>query len=246
MELDNPPAIIEQVQSRDSFVREQIEALTKVVSLSSLDLAELLSEAKRELYHIRWGFPNFDDYVVQAQLGIGKRQAAYLINIYNGAETLGIPREALEAAGISKLKLIFTLDMEQYGELIRDLVQRAPGMTVEQVSDEVKQLKEAGEDNFSWINAPVLREDKDGTYAEAISFTRTREGQTIDVKSQQGKDLSEGACIVVWAQNYMQDPNNEMSELGEMGDFEDAIELDEPHDAIEGVIDLGLPEKEQT
>lgn len=227
-------AIVEQDQRRAATVLSEIERLAKRESMTALQLCKLLSESRREKYPQKVKNMTFDDWVDQASLGIGKRQANYYAKIWDvGTEELTISEDQLEEAGITKLKLIFTLDPEQFEPEIRDLVERAPDMTVDHIKEEVKALKAPGEEDFSWINAPILREDKDIYYDKAIMLVRMRAGQTLDVKSNSGKDLSEGAAIAHLAQAFLQDPNNEAEKMGEGGTFTDSVEIGDMPDESE-------------
>jgi hypothetical protein len=197
-EDNTPPAIIEVDTRRANDVRKAIESKAHNVSKDSLDLAELLSESRRENYHRVWKFTSFDSYIEQAQLGIGKRQAYYLVNIWDGADTLTIPREELEAAGISKLKIIFTLDIEKFQLEIRELVKQAPDLTVEEVQARVKALKAPDEEGYVWRNFKLRKEDAEQEVDGAMELAK----QVV------GEEMGESECLVHICENFRQDPNN--------------------------------------
>lgn len=218
--LDGEVTHIAEVQMdtrRANEVLSKIERKVEIESIAWLELAELLSEARREDYPRQVRNMSFDQFVEQANLGIGKRQAYYLMNIWDAADKLTIPREQLEAAKKAKLKLIFTLDAEKFSPEIQGLVKEAPELTVEEVAERVKALKSPDEDEFTWLNVKVKREDRDQEILPAMELAK----QTV------GEEMGDGEAITHICEAFRQDPNNQAAGAVPISEYSEA-----PEDAI--------------
>jgi hypothetical protein len=80
---------------RADEVLEKIFKIKEGMVCSVLDLGELLSEAKQNDYPHVWGFNNFDEWLDQSGLEVGRRTAYYFIRIVEQSKALGISREQL-------------------------------------------------------------------------------------------------------------------------------------------------------
>jgi hypothetical protein len=129
----------EAVQSRAQEVSKQITSLLKSNTGNYIDIGYLLSEAKREKYHIILKFDRFQDWA-KSVLDTGARTAFYALNIVEKAATLGLGREHLVKFKFSVLKEIFTLDPKEHGAAMKDLM-ASKKLSLEDAKAKVKTIK---------------------------------------------------------------------------------------------------------
>lgn len=127
-------------ENRALTVREKISKLVGAVSKAFIQLGNLLLEARDGEYHKVYGFNRFEDFV-QADLGgvIGDRQAFYLVKVAENMKRHDISEKAAIAAGISKLKLIFSKGIPK--DMVSELVADASTMTWTEFQAKVEAVK---------------------------------------------------------------------------------------------------------
>jgi hypothetical protein len=191
--------------ARATQVHEQIKQLVGNQTDNTFELADLLCEARENQYYREFGFDTFKDYV-EAETEFRERQAYYIIRITTGARQLGIDRQQLKPAGISKLKHIFTLDVEKFADDIRRLVAVAPRTPLAAIIAEVKRLKgEAGEPEMTWVNFYMLPEAAEKVH-EAVGIAKLELGNSVNAKGEE-VEPSSGMAIESIVVEWMEDPN---------------------------------------
>lgn len=224
-ELFNLPAIhgeavAGQEAARSAEVLKQLETLTKGIEKETFDVAELLAEAKEQRYYERWNYESFWDYANKA-LGIGKRQAQYLIRILAVAGIMGLPRSAYESLGITKCKSIFSLNPHEFfinndeakneplHEHITRLLTEAEHMTTAEVAAEVARLKGLDKENaLVWVRCQLTKSGKENVYDKAVELARANLGTAKRDEDGKAVEYSEGAALEVICQSFLVDPNN--------------------------------------
>lgn len=199
-------------EERALEVQERIEGLRHNLLEGMFDLAELLAETRRNEYYRVWGYTNFGQWVEEGSgLDMSERTAFYLINIIEGAKELGIPREQLLVARISKLKDIFSLDRKKHGDKIRALVEKAGDCDLNDIREEVHRIKSGDEalEPYVFITLKIPKSVKEHTVDSAFEIVRRQNG---NVQNEQGEviELSDGKCLEYVCQAYLQDPNNKL------------------------------------
>lgn len=188
------PAIVQEDERRATVAKKELERYAETLADCEFQVGDLLAEIDAQCYWQQWGFFSFKDYLANSRLDMTERVAQYRIRISKGATALGITREQLKAAKVSKLREIFTLDAAQYADDIKRLVDAAPSMTVEEIKHEVKRAKGlAGEEDFVHRNFYVLRSVA-VIVDRALEAARKVGGDTISMEGE-AKDLSDGQCL---------------------------------------------------
>lgn len=202
-----PPAIIQRAPiNRSNAVREAILTIHSSVAHASMEIADLLSEARTAEYYRDWGFGKFGDFTQQV-LDMSERQAFYLIKIVTVSAKLNIDRAKLEAAQISKLKEIFTLDpagfyidkvtdaSEPLDAHIVRLVDNCTLLSLDAIREEVKRLKGiAPSEELTWCNFQVTREVKDETVVPTLEMVKEECGE-VTGKDGEAHDVSDGFSL---------------------------------------------------
>ncbi len=198
-------------EHRASEVLEQINNIREGLVDGMFDLAELLSEARENNFNKQWGYARFGDWVENGSgLDMSERTAYYLINIVNSAKSLGIKREELLKAKMSKLKEIFTLDAKTHGEEIKRLVSAAATSSLEQIRTMVQQAKVGvGIEPMVFVTFKIPQSVRDNVIRPAFELVRKQYGSVVDPATQAVRDLSEGTCFEYICVAYSQDKNNE-------------------------------------
>jgi hypothetical protein len=209
-DLANAQAVVANgpVIQRAKEVERQLHNLKNGIEDSFLDMCDLLMEAQEGEYHRVWGFNTFSEWVEQgSSLELSARQAYYLVNISKNAKALGIDRDLLRKAKLSKLKEIFTLDPVKHGEHIKELVQQAAdGVSLQAIKAQVKSYAEPGIIQPSYVTVKLEPEVKE-TFDEAVELARRNYGSTVGHEGEV-KDISISKALELILVSYLQDPNN--------------------------------------
>ena len=222
----------EQIAGRATSVRRSLISMVSSLQVNTLDLAELLYEARENGYTSTWGFSSLAEYA-EKELGLKQRKAEYLTHIIKVCRAVGLKREQFQSAGISKLREITRLDPEGsywnpdthtnecLDEHIVSLILDHDKMNVQQVKDEVARLLgQTGKDRR------VIRSYSTDitTWQEVISKALETARRILGSKGRDdegnAKDYSEGECYEVICASFLADPNNapdpeEMSSVSE-------------------------------
>jgi len=191
-------------EARATVVRTKLVKLSASIEDGFFDICELLAEAQQHDYHHVWGFERFQDWIETASgLDMSGRQAFYMIQIANRAKQLGLTRDQLKLIKISKLKQIFSLDPDQFAAEIKALIEEAPGLSLDEVTNRVRALKGQSEQIFMTIK--VERSIKD-TIDRALELAKRNYGSVM--LGHDATDISTSQCMELLCVSYVQDPNN--------------------------------------
>jgi len=199
-----------EVAARAQFVKERITQIKGQLEDNFFDLCDLLLEVQEKDYARNWGY-DFGAWVEeQSGLDMSARQAYYLANIAKKARTLGLSRGDLKGTKISKLKEIFTLNPEQHGEQMKQLVAGAiQGDSLETIKNKVQEVRaQDGMEPFTYLNLRIPRSVKDETVDPAFELVRRMYGNTRDAETGELMDINDAKCIELICVAYLQDPNN--------------------------------------
>lgn len=222
---ETPVVIVGEVVAGDSVkVRKTLEKLIQNVNKSTFDIGELLHRIKKNGYFNGWGFTTFQEYV--DTLDIKARKAQYLTRIVDVMDQVGVGRDEYEKLGVAKLREISSLDPTatyknpQTGaetairDFILGFIEKANEMPLEEVKQHVRTLKGfVGDNDLVWMNFCVTRSVKDNTVDPAKELARRNIGSVGKDDEGVSKDASDGACLEVWAAEFLNNPaNNVLSE----------------------------------
>jgi len=192
------------VQERANVVRASLAKANGAIEDGYFDLCDLLCEAQEGSYNHVWGFERFQDWVEQASgLDMSGRQAYYLIQISKKAKELGLSREQLKLIKISKLKAIFSLDSTEFAAQIKTLIEEAPGLSLEEITNRVRSLKGQGETVYMTLK---IEKSVKETVDKALELARRNYGSVM--LGHDATDISVSQCVELIAVSYVQDPNN--------------------------------------
>jgi len=216
--FEQPMIVGEAVAGEAAACLKQIKSLVKGISTNTFDLFELLYKAKKNKYYQ----PKFESFAEYANsLDIKTSKLYYGIKIVEVCEQCEIPREVYEPVGLTKLRIITRVKVEDEGKdttfegvsvklLVKDLIEKSSTWTPEQLDMRVKQIQGLVGDNASagWINFPVTYAQK-AAWEKAVALAKLQIGSVgKDENTGQYKDASVGACAEIISISFEQDPNN--------------------------------------
>lgn len=217
--LMSPSVIVgEVVAGEAAAILKQIKSLVKNLSTNTFDLFELLHKAKVKKYY-QPKFDTFAEYVDSLDLKASK--AYYGVKMVEVMEQCGINRAVYEPVGLSKLRIITRVKVEDEGKdtlfngvpvkiIVKDLIEQHEKWTPEQLELKIKEVQGLVGDNASagWINFPVTYAQK-AAWEKAVSLAMLQIGSvTKDENTGKYKDASLGSCAEVIAVSFILDPNN--------------------------------------
>jgi hypothetical protein len=220
-ELTAPTAIYGQQEAgRSSEVRKKLEKLIGGLNKSTMDIAVLLSETKKQGYFKQWGFDTFKDYVQNIDLKL--RKAHYLTRIVDIMEIVGIQREVYEPLGIAKLREISSLDpgaiyvdpesnvQTPMKDFITGLIEKGSDMSLEEIKQHVKTLKGlTGENDLMFINFSVKRSVWEETIKPALELAKANIGSVGKDEEGNATDASDGRALEMIAVEFLNNPTNQ-------------------------------------
>jgi hypothetical protein len=237
----------EAVAGTSAKARAYVVALIENVNKQTLDLAEALYAVKSNGYY-QEEFPTFREWTTS--LGIKQRKAQYLTRIVEVMEQVDIPRTQYEKLGIAKLREITSLDPAltwknpldntetPMKSFITDLVEAGADMELDDIKKHIRTLKGlTGENDIVWRNIPFTRIVAEKTIDPALELTRANIGSVGKDEEGISKDASDGACVEIWAVNYMNDPNSNPLN-------QELVNAEENAEGYEGVIENAIAEGE--
>lgn len=194
------------LQARANQVREHLKTIQSNVEDGFFDLCELLLEAQAGNYHNVYGFQKFGDWIDAASgLDLCARSAYYLIRMAKTWKQFGFTRAQIKAVKITSLKEIFSLNPEEHEALIRELIEEAPGMSVEQVKERVRAAKGQSEVLFMTLR---LEKSIKPVIDKAFELAKQNYGSEMLGDGKEAKDITDSHCMELICLSYNQDPNN--------------------------------------
>lgn len=244
MGFDPNAPVVAEVRQDTSRAEEVIREIIKIDATQKSNafvLGDLFVEFEEGEYQHAAKTKTLKEFLKKYNIEISPREVIYRTKACRIAKKLGISRESLTTAGISKVKVITLLDpdtdlehpngeRESMGDIIRDLIEDAPKWKIEELREEIKRLKGI--------------EDPDSvTVDEKIQYTKVQyenvERVLKLVAKQSGIDFSEikspaikGLLYERIVDSYLQDPNN-TADLRALADEDGATEFsDEEEDKV--------------
>lgn len=128
-----------KVQTHAAKLRKEIPELLSKADQSYLEAAERLSEVwHKGFFQTPFGYESFDAYC-EAELPWKARSAKYLIEIFDKANLLNLPKERISAIGWTKMKdLVAILSKEMSEDQIEEWLTFAENNKASEVTEEVK------------------------------------------------------------------------------------------------------------
>lgn len=199
-----------QTADRAEQVKQQLLQLKDKVEDSFFDLCDLLLEAKEGSYHNVWGYGQFGDWVEMASgLDMSRRQADYYVSIGRKSKVLGLTRDQLKQAKISKLKEVFSLDTQTQGEQMKQLVEEAKTESLEAIREKVQGLKaKDGEEPWVYMTIKVPKSVKEDSIEPALELARRIYGNQFR-EDGEVYDITDSKCWELICVTFNQDPNNQ-------------------------------------
>lgn len=149
------------VEQRAKELTAEVKKIKSNLVNGLLYLGSLLSEARANEYPQVLGYESFGGWLDDSGLDMSERQAYYLIKVVDNAKFLGIETKQLEASKMSKLKEIFSLDPNEFGDKIKDLVAKSPDMKLDEIRYAVGNIRaDGGLEPTSWFNLRVTESQK--------------------------------------------------------------------------------------
>jgi hypothetical protein len=219
----NIPAVVGEIEAgRAAKVRRDINKLIKGLNSSEFDIADLLHEAKSNHYYS----PDFESFSKFAKsLSIKYSRAYYYVKVIELMKGVGLGRDVYEPVGMGKLRVISRLNLE--GEfkgvpmplIIKELTEKASGMSLEEVTFEVETILGLTEDeSMVWLNIHLKKLARENCVKPALALAKKHmpESQT---KDDDGNfvDPSDGAALEMICANFLADENFNPTEPAEMG-----------------------------
>lgn len=239
-----PVAISQRDTSRAEQVIEEVIKLDRSMATNAFAIGDLLNEIVEGDYFHADHCQTLQEFLKKHNFELSKREVDYRVKNSRVSKKLGISRERLLKAGISKIKAIFELDpgldvvnpdtgkTESLGAIMVALVQEAgAGKSLSDIKKIVKQLKgeSEGEDSvITWLNLPTFTSRKE-FIEDTIELAKAMSGDTIDPTSKMTDEISTATAIERILADWRSDPNNQIDE-GEQGTFEDETEYEDTDD----------------
>lgn len=198
---------------RPGVVRSSITKLLKGLNTNTLDLAELLHEAKNEGYFSQWGYDTFRGYL--KEIDIKSSRAYYLIRIVEVMKKSNVPRPVYDNIDITKLIAISNLEPEgefngkPMPEVINHLTANAGNMDLAGVKAAVAQIQgKDPKDEFVWLNISVKADARDSVIRPALEAAKASIGSVGKDDEGFSKDASDGNALEKICADFLSDPNN--------------------------------------
>jgi hypothetical protein len=195
-----------EAQTRAAQVAQQLRQIKHNVEAQFYVMCEILNEAKVNDYHNYYGFATFGDWVEMGSgLDMSARQAFYYINIYKKILALQLGSNVVTDIGITKLKDILSLPIEQEAD-IRGLLEGASTTTVAEVKKSVAKAK--AKDGQEPVEYVTLRLDSGVKAIVDKAFKLAQLVYGEDVIEGEAVEPTHSKCMELICLAYTQDPEN--------------------------------------
>jgi hypothetical protein len=225
--MENTVIMGEAIAGRQLTVRRTLIKLTEDLNKHTFDAAELLYEVQENKYYHQWGFQSAGEYAA-TELGLKERKSQYLSRVVKICKECGIKRTDYEPAGISKLRLITSLNPdaayfnketrsnENMAEHIVALIAEAPELSTKEVEERVDHLKGMDGDNAMITRSyRVTKSAYEHTVQRCFESVRKRLGSKGRDGTGAAVEYTDGNCLEAVCAEYNADPRNFYEELDE-------------------------------
>lgn len=236
----NPPAIVRADSTRAEQVIGEIIKLDAKSKENAFIVGDLFVEFIDGDYHTAAHTETLQEFLKKYNIELSKREIQYRTKISRNRGKVGVDREQLVAAGISKAKAIFELDpqidyehedgrREPMADIMRNLVEEAEGWKLSALKKEVKRLQ-------------GITDEEDEVVEEKVQYTvaqyRNVKLALLLIAKQSGTDMNEfdapavkGLLYERALDHYLQDPNNRAELTQLMEELQSADVDDEEEDS---------------
>lgn len=209
----------DRVAGEGAKLRAELAQLIEKTDKSLFDIGEILHRIYKNNYFAPYN--TFQEYIASTKLRTSKAQ--YLRKIAAVMEQVEIPRDMYEPVGITKLRAITSLKPSESwtnpdtGEeiklsvFIKELVEKAPDMSLAEIEEFVKTLKGLVDENeMVSKHFRVSRLVAEAAIDPALELARKQIGSTHKDEEGVSQDASDGACWEVISVSFLLDPANEV------------------------------------
>lgn len=207
----------ESVAGESKRARDVLESMIRTGHSNTFGIARQLHLIKSKGYYD--GFNTFTDYL--GTLNFKLRKAQYLRRIAEVMDILGIPPEAYEQLGTTKLRQICSLDLDKtwtnpetneeipMGIFIAEFINKALHMSVEEIKAYVRTLKGLKPEDemigrHFYVSAQVLNE----IVNPAVETAKRLIGSVGRDDEGMARDASDGRALEVICVEFLNDPAN--------------------------------------
>jgi hypothetical protein len=199
-------SVSDEAQLRAAHVAQLLQKAKQDVEMRFYTICDLLAEAKDNDYHNYYGYATFGDWVEAGSgLDMSARQAFYYINISKKIKQLDLPSSVASSIGLTKLKDILSLPIEQEAD-IRGLLEAAPTTTVAEVKKSVAKAK--AKDGQEPVEYVTLRLDSGVKAIVDKAFKLAQLVYGEDVIEGEAVEPTHSKCMELICLAYTQDPEN--------------------------------------
>jgi hypothetical protein len=210
--LVDPPAIVRTDTSRAEQVIEKVINLDRSLNADQFELGALFSEVLAGDYFHADHCDSLKDFLKKNHIEMPAKEAERRAKIHNISTELGITREQLQKARISKVKAIFELSpdktvthkdtgvVEKVSDIIYQLVTDAgKGKSLADIKKIVKDIRiqldeiEGTESVIEFYKLPVFRSRQE-FFDETIELAVQLSGGTVDAKGNE-RDISRATAV---------------------------------------------------
>jgi hypothetical protein len=211
-EITQQVIVGEVVAGEAAQVRKQVELVVQNANSSMFDLAELLLNVKKNNFYS--GYTTFSEYL--GSLKFKRRRLDYLVKMAETMDIVGIAREKYEPLGISKLRVITSLNVNgiwvnpetkqevPLKSFIIGFVEQGQDMSLAEIAQHVRTLKgEIGDEAFVILHIKVKRNALDKVIRPALESMKMLIGSVKKDDEGQSIDASDGRALEMIAADYL-------------------------------------------
>jgi hypothetical protein len=216
------PVVVQQQQeevSRDIAVLKEVIALDRSLETNAFVLGDLFAEIIDKEYYKSDGCQTLKEFLKKRAFDLSPREITYRANVSRKSKKLGISREELLAARVTKAKVVCVLDPdlvythesgveESMGDIIRSLIKSAPTSTVAELKELVNMYLGKTEADKPIKETIFFEPEEWKLFDFGVLLATKIAGATLDIVSGESRDLGRGSACAILAVNYINDPNN--------------------------------------
>lgn len=214
MENLNPPAIVgEAVAGQAGKALKAVKSLISHLTVSTFDLMDALYDIKTN----KWYSPKHVTFAAYIQsLDIKPAKAYYLVRIKHNMIAADIPREKYEPVGVSKLRVIASIDPYDHDnklkdgavKMLKDFVDTGVTATLEELKTGVDVYNgNVGDEAFDFLNIKLKKSAK-AVIKNALELAKMQIGSVSTDADGMSHDASDGAAMEMICMDYLADVNN--------------------------------------
>jgi hypothetical protein len=215
--MDNGVIVGQAVAGEAAKTRKQLEQLIHKVNSSAFDIGELLYTIKKNGFYE--GYTTFADYTKSLKLKPSK--ARYLPRIAEVMEEMNVSREKAEAIGISKLRVISSLELHDnwtnpetqevtpVKEFVSGLIEKGEKMPLQDIHNYVNVIKgKVGAEAMSFLHLYMKTQAIEQVARPAIELAKSMIGSVSKDSEGISQDASDGSAAESIFAAFLADPAN--------------------------------------